>query len=1083
MIALPLFVGASLLAGNLMLWRNAQNLNDSLTHEQCNSLAEQILMRLEGSLLERADELATVAGLLKDATEPFREGDFLEAARKVIGRSGNFSAVSYMDEKNVAAASVSLIGDLIPAGSEFASKSRLDRLYKTVTNTNESKTSTPHGLMGGYRGIIIGIPLLGGKDKTKAPQGMIAGELPIDVIIQDASVVYDPSNLWIEMTVANEEVFNTKAWGVGSTHHLQRLSAEIDAKILGQPWRISVYPRAGSVFLGLYKDSTWRFVFSFTLSVLTSCFLAVLLVAVNHVLRSRELLRLSEKRYRRLFDNSPVPLWEEDFSKLDAYLEELKDQGVRDFRAYFDENPEQLKSCVLKVEIKDINQAVLKLHNTKIKEELLGDLERIFTQKSYETAKDQLAAIAAGVLEFETEAEVKTLTGEPRHVFLRLTIDRDQPKSVRGMLATVDITDRKIAEETLHKYEHIVSATSDLVSFVDRNYVYRAVNQAYLKYHNKRYEEIIGHSIADLHGTKLFKEVIKKEVDRCLTGEKVNYQGWFQYAAQGLRFMDVVYNAYFDAHDSISGVVVNARDITSQKRAQEALQESEERFREMAENIREVFWLYDLQEQKILYLSPAYEEVWGRPVQSLYDRSVKWTDCIHPDDLSYAVDSFKHILKREVGEPREYRIVRLDGTVRWILDRGFPIRDKDGRLYRVAGIAEDITERKQMEAALKSSERNYREIFNKTNDAMFIHSLDGRILDVNQALLDMTGYTKDEALNMRIEDFFQGESPYSQKETIKFVTKALEEGPQRFEWLGNRKNGESFWAEVNLKHAVIGDQDRIIAAIRDVTERKKIEEALSRYREDLEDLVQDRTRELKRAQEELVKREKLAVLGQLTATVSHELRNPLAAIRSSAFYLQSKIQPGDDKVTKHIRRIDKQVELCDSIVDDLLEYTRGRHSKTVEGEINPLLEHILDEIPETENVKIDKAMARKLPNVFFDPEKMRRVVVNLVNNASQAVSERKQIEKDEDYQPKVEVSSKGTNGGVLIVVKDNGIGMDEETRGRAFEPLFTTKARGTGLGLANVRKIVEEHDGNVSIESEPHEGTRVTVMIPVVVKD
>jgi PAS domain S-box-containing protein len=1083
MVVLPLLVGASLLTGNLMLWRNAQSLNDNLTHEQCLSLAKQIEMRLEGLLLERADDLGLFASRLKNHSGPVREDIFMEITKQVMGQSEKFSAVSYMDEQQVTTASVSLIGELVLVRPEFASKNRLEKLYKTIMNTKKPEASETLGLMGGYYGIIIGVPLFGGEYEAKTLTGMIAGEIPIDSIIQKASVVYDPSDLWMEMTIGNREVFNTKGWGVGSTPYLQRLSAAVDAKVLGQVWQISVYPRAGSVFLGLYKDSTWRFVFSLTLSVLTSCFLAVLLVTVNHVLRRRELLRLSEQRYRRLFNNSPVPLWEEDFGKLNTYLEELKEQGIRDFRTYFDKNPGQLQICIQKVEITDINQAVLKLHNAKIKEELLGNLQQIFTERSFAAVKEQLIAIAAGQLEFESEAEIKTLAGERRHIYLRLTIDKGQPKSIRGLLATVDITDRKLAEEALHKYEHIVSATSDLTSFIDRNYVYQAVNQAYLKYHNKRYEEIIGHSIVELHGPKLFNEVMKKEIDRCLSGEKVNYQGWFNFADQGQRFMDVVYNAYTDARESISGVVVNARDITDRIRAQEAQQESEERFREMAENIREVFWLLDWKEQKFLYLSPAYEEVWGRPVQSLYDHDAEWADSIHPDDQAFTVDSFKRILEADAGEPREYRIVRPDGTVRWILDRGFPIKDKDGRLYRVAGIAEDITDRKRMERALKASERNYREIFNKTNDAIFIHYLDGRILDVNQALLDMTGYTKDEALNMRIEDFSQGESPYSQKEAIKFVTKAIEEGPQRFEWLGNRKNGESFWAEMNLKHAVIGDQDRIIAAIRDVTERKKIEEDLSRYREHLEDLVQDRTRELKLTQEELVKREKLAVLGQLTATVSHELRNPLAVIRSSAFYLQGKIQAGDDKVTKHIRRIDKQVELCDSIVDDLLEYTRGRHSKTVEGEINPWLVHVLDEIPEAGEVKIDRTLAAKLPNIFFDPEKMRSVVVNLVINAMQAVSERKHEDKYESYQPEVEVSSKGTEGGVLIEVRDNGIGMDEETRARAFEPLFTTKARGTGLGLANVRKIVEEHGGNVSIESEPYEGTRVTFMIPVAVKD
>ena len=115
------------------------------------------------------------------------------------------------------------------------------------------------------------------------------------------------------------------------------------------------------------------------------------------------------------------------------------------------------------------------------------------------------------------------------------------------------------------------------------------------------------------------------------------------------------------------------------KRVEEALRESEERFRELAENIREVFWLFDWNEQKVIYVSPAYETVWGRSIEDIYNRYEDWAESIYPDDLNYAQESFAKIAETGGGETREYRIVRPDGSVRWVSDRGFAITGEDGQ--------------------------------------------------------------------------------------------------------------------------------------------------------------------------------------------------------------------------------------------------------------------------------------------------------------------------------------------------------------------------------------------------------------------
>ena len=165
----------------------------------------------------------------------------------------------------------------------------------------------------------------------------------------------------------------------------------------------------------------------------------------------------SQAHYQTLFNESPAPLWEEDFSALYAYLEERKKEGIHDFRAYFEENPDELAACAQKVEIREVNQATLELYQAESKEHLLDNLEKIFTARSFEVFKEELVAIATGQLQFESEAEVQTLTGELRYISLRLSMNMDRSESMMALLATTDITVRKQAEEEQLKLKKLES--------------------------------------------------------------------------------------------------------------------------------------------------------------------------------------------------------------------------------------------------------------------------------------------------------------------------------------------------------------------------------------------------------------------------------------------------------------------------------------------------------------------------------------------------------------------------------------------------------------------------------------------------
>jgi signal transduction histidine kinase len=249
----------------------------------------------------------------------------------------------------------------------------------------------------------------------------------------------------------------------------------------------------------------------------------------------------------------------------------------------------------------------------------------------------------------------------------------------------------------------------------------------------------------------------------------------------------------------------------------------------------------------------------------------------------------------------------------------------------------------------------------------------------------------------------------------------------------------------------------------------------------LRDEIRRHAEQLEAARIELLNNERSSVLGKVTAVVSHELRNPLGVIRSSIFYLQRKLSSEDEKIAKHLDRIEQQVVVCNTVIDDLLEFTRGRKPYAVLGDVNAWLTRFIEAITLPEPVRVTRNLASDLPPVPFDPEKMRRVITDLLDNALQAIQARSEATGplSADYAPELTFSTRVVDDGVAITVGDNGIGMDAATLRQAFDPLFTTRARGTGLGLAIVRKIVDEHAGHVELASVDGEGTSATFVLPL----
>ena len=282
-----------------------------------------------------------------------------------------------------------------------------------------------------------------------------------------------------------------------------------------------------------------------------------------------------------------------------------------------------------------------------------------------------------------------------------------------------------------------------------------------------------------------------------------------------------------DKEGQTAGLVCVARDITERKQAEKVLRDSEERFRQFAENIGEVFWMTDVSKKEMIYVSPAYEEIWGRTVEELYASPREWMHAIHVEDRQRITDAA--LTKQVSGKYDEvYRILRPDGAIRWIQDRAFPIQDESGKVYRVVGIAEDITERKQVWDALRENEARKSAIMRVALDAIITIDHSGSIIELNSAAESIFTHSRHKLVGENIIEIIPPSlRPWFQDGLTNHFSG--EKGPavgSRIELPVLRADKSRFYAEFTITRIKLKGEPTFTVYIRDITQRKRAEEEL-----------------------------------------------------------------------------------------------------------------------------------------------------------------------------------------------------------------------------------------------------------------
>jgi PAS domain S-box-containing protein len=490
-----------------------------------------------------------------------------------------------------------------------------------------------------------------------------------------------------------------------------------------------------------------------------------------------------------------------------------------------------------------------------------------------------------------------------------------------------------------------------------------------------------------------------------------------------------------------TGLLSVVRDVTERQRAQQALRASEERFRQLAHHIREVFWMSDASRAEIMYVSPAYEEIWGQSCESLYAAPKKWMESIHPDDRDRVRASLDFLALGDYDEI--FRIVRPDGSIRWIQDRAFPIRDEAGKIYRVAGIADDITKRKQAWDALGESEARKRAIMQAALDGIITIDSEGKMIELNPAAEKIFSHTRAKLIGENV----MGIIPSSFQAWFQSGLEncfAGEKGPtlgSRIEMPALRADGSKFPAEFTITRIKLAGRPMFTLYIRDITQHKRAETELR--------ALPQRIIKAQEAERSRIARELHDGINQMIASVKmrlHKVESGLPDLKPAAREILGRCDRLLVKVLEENRRIAHNLRPTD--LDNLgLSAACNSFCNEVQSRANL-------QVRCNVNLPADRLPAVTELHLF-------RIVQEAINNIekhSRAKSVKLQLKIEDDA--------------VILKIQDDGRGFDSKQS-------KTGRATGHGLGLSNMRERAKSLDGTCEIQSSADKGTTILVRVPL----
>ncbi len=497
----------------------------------------------------------------------------------------------------------------------------------------------------------------------------------------------------------------------------------------------------------------------------------------------------------------------------------------------------------------------------------------------------------------------------------------------------------------------------------------------------------------------------------------------------------------------VKGVFTYVRDITEERAAAFALRESQEKYRLIAEHTSELIRLVNVESGIITYASPSHETILGFKTEEYTGHS--FYEDIHPDDH----DAVIHLLHSTKDKPAvaEFRRRHVNGNWITLEDRARSIPyGVNGERMNVV-VSRDITEKKRAEQELQSTLKQLKDLKYALDESALVSVTDesGKITSVNEKFCEITEYTEGELLgqtHMILDSGYHPQSFFDEMD-LQIQSGAVWKG----EINNKTKHGNDFWVDTTVVPFTgdNGEPYQYVYIRKDITDRKRAEELL-------------RTSD------------KLSVIGELAAGVAHEIRNPLTSLKGFTQILKSRLDSDSDQ--EFISIMLDELDRINMIVNEFMVLARPQALAHEKANLQDLLQNVLTLI-ETQatlnNVQIITRVIENIPNISCNENQIKQVLINVIKNSIEAMP----------HGGEIILSLFPVKNEVIIEVRDNGEGISNHQLTHLGEPFYTTKKKGNGLGLMICRRIVQNHQGTLLIDSKEGEGTVVKIKLPYRLSD
>jgi PAS domain S-box-containing protein len=525
-----------------------------------------------------------------------------------------------------------------------------------------------------------------------------------------------------------------------------------------------------------------------------------------------------------------------------------------------------------------------------------------------------------------------------------------------------------------------------------------------------------------------------------------------------LRWIESYGRYYYDDNGKALRMAGTVTDITERKKAQQALESSERRYSTLTKISPVGIYSCDA-EVNLLYVNQRWCEITGYTFDQVINQG--WRATIHPEDKARVEAEVKRTIEQKVPFECEFRFQRPDNSVVWVFAQSVPEMDADENPIGHVGTVTDITNRKQSESALRSSEERFRSTFEQAAVGIAHANLSGKFIRVNQKLCDILGYSREELLQCKLGEITYADDLQSDlKKVCDLLAGKIEYFSMEKRYVC--KNGSVIWVEmtVSFVRQANDEPEYFLCVIQDISQRKQAQTQLQLRAQEQEEL----NVLLTQTTEQLSKRN--AELDQFAYVASHDLKAPLRAIANLSQWLEDDLSENlDESNRRHLELLRKRVYRMEALINGLLQYSRVGRVNDAQEKVNvgQLLEEIIDCLAPPENFTIE--VKYPMPILNTKGMMLRRVFTNLIDNA---------IAHHNGSFGHINISVEDKGECYEFAVSDDGTGISPEYHDKIFVIFQTLQARdrkeSTGVGLSIVKKIIETEGSQITVDSDVGKG-------------